>query len=98
MTLPSAPDVEAKVLTAAINDSDLAFPRLRALALTPEHFYKPSHALIYEIASTAYDTGERLDLVLLTQRLRDLDQLDNAGGRAVVTEIATGYALSLIHI
>lgn len=63
--------------------------------ITPEYFYDPKHYLIYQTITdmTSVDRSpESVDLVTLTQKLHDRDQLDQAGGSAYLTETATSVA------
>lgn len=56
-------------------------------SITPESFYKQSHAVIYEAIVRIADKGGTFDLVQLMEAIRDKDLLDDVGGQ--------GYLLSL---
>ncbi len=53
------------------------------------HFHIPAHASIYGVLKDMYDASRPIDLVTLTQELRDRKQLDQSGGAAFVTELFT---------
>jgi replicative DNA helicase len=57
--------------------------------LEPEHFYQPRHATIYSALQRMYDAQKTaIDLMTLTEFLRDDGQLANVGGPAYVTELS----------
>ena len=57
--------------------------------LSAAHFYLPAHQAIWQLLCDAWHRQKPLDLILLTQTLRDLGQLDAVGGPAFVTELYT---------
>lgn len=54
-----------------------------------EHFHVPSHALIYGVIFRMWDRSEPIDIVTVTQALRDETRLEQAGGAAYITELFT---------
>ncbi|MDR3405416.1 MAG: replicative DNA helicase [Chthoniobacter sp.] len=87
--LPQAADAERGVLS-----SFLLSPReIGALCgeqkITAEHFHLPAHASIYACLMEMWDAGKPIDIITVTQILRDRNQLDQAGGAALVTELFT---------
>ncbi|MBI4777028.1 MAG: replicative DNA helicase [Deltaproteobacteria bacterium] len=56
--------------------------------LTPIHFYRESHALIFEGMLDLYEDGEPIDVVTLTERLRKKQQLDRVGGATYLSALA----------
>ena len=56
--------------------------------LKPESFYKPSHRLIYETVLELYKKNEPIDIVTVAECLRNKDELENAGGRAYINDLA----------
>ena len=56
--------------------------------LKPESFYKPSHRLIYETVLELYKKNEPIDIVTVSECLRNKDELENAGGRAYINDLA----------
>src|SRR5438093_4093091 len=51
----------------------------------PEDFYRDAHRRIYETVVELFERGEPVDLITVTDRLRDKGQLDDVGGAAYVT-------------
>src|SRR5207247_10300896 len=51
----------------------------------PEDFYRDAHRRIYETMVELFERGEPVDLITVTDRLRDKGQLDDVGGAAYVT-------------
>jgi replicative DNA helicase len=87
--LPQAPDAERAVLSSFF----LAPKQVGAVCgeqkITPAHFHLPAHALIYACLLEMWDTSKPIDLITVTQLLRDRNQLDQAGGASLVTELFT---------
>ena len=87
--LPHAVDVEKRLLSSMIQDPNEYLGRAAEMHLGKDHFYKTSHAQIFEIITDMQDKGEAIDIMLLTEKLRSKDVLDNIGGVAELTDIAT---------
>jgi len=64
--------------------------------LTPDHFYLPSHTLLYAFLIELFEGGQEIELVSLVQKLLDRGLLDRVGGPAAVTDLYT-YAPSPGH-
>lgn len=56
--------------------------------LRPEDFYKPSHTKIYEAMLHLVERRQPIDIVVLTERLRQTNELDYVGGATYVSWIA----------
>ncbi len=56
--------------------------------IKPESFYKPAHKAIYEAVLELYRKNEPIDIVTVSENLRNKEQLDNIGGRAYVNDLA----------
>ena len=52
-----------------------------------ESFYDLRHQLLYELLVTAYDKKEPIDLITITQTLRDNKQLEAVGGVAYLSSL-----------
>ena len=61
-----------------------------AEVLTPIHFYREGHALIFEGMLDLYEDGEPIDVVTLTERLRKKQQLEKVGGATYLSALAGG--------
>jgi replicative DNA helicase len=55
--------------------------------LSEEVFYSPAHGTIYRILAEMWSANQQIDLITLTNRLRDLNLLDSVGGPGAVTEL-----------
>jgi len=51
--------------------------------VSPEDFYKNSHARIYEIMMELYSRNEPIDLLTLSTRLEEKHLLDQIGGAVI---------------
>lgn len=56
--------------------------------LTPESFYKPSNKSIYKAAVELYKKNDPIDIVTVSELLRDRDELEKSGGRAYINDLA----------
>lgn len=87
--LPQAGDAERGVLSSFF----LSPKEIGALCgeqkITEAHFHLPAHALIYACLMEMWDIGKPIDIITVTQLLRDRNQLDQAGGAALITELFT---------
>lgn len=84
--LPQATDAEKGLL-----GSILLSPRdvLNDCAdqIGEEAFYSPAHAAIFRVLVEMWNGNKDIDVITLTNRLRDLSLLDGVGGPGVVTEL-----------
>ena len=55
--------------------------------LTEEAFYSPAHGTIFRILVEMWSANTQIDVITLTNRLRDLNLLDPVGGPGAVTEL-----------
>jgi len=58
-------------------------------ALDASDFYRESHAVIYRAALALYQKGEPVDAITLVDELEERGQLEDAGGRVRIHELAT---------
>ncbi|MGH2575374.1 MAG: DnaB-like helicase N-terminal domain-containing protein, partial [Ignavibacteria bacterium] len=68
-------------------DSVLAF-------LKPKHFYKSAHSLIFQAISELSYRREPVDLITVTEELKNREQLDVIGGPYYLTELTESFASS----
>src|SRR5256712_11795281 len=80
---PQTLDAEQSVLGSMLLDRD-AIARVVEL-VRPEVFYRDAHRRIYETVVELFERGEPVDLITVTDRLRDKGQLDDVGGAAYVS-------------
>lgn len=85
--LPHSPEAEAALLGSMILDSRVIGDVIQVITDAGD-FYKPAHAAIYQVLVEAYDRNEPVDLVQLSQRLRDRGLLEEVGGVPYLVELA----------
>ncbi len=56
--------------------------------IRPESFYKPSHKVIYEAVLSLFARNDAIDIVTVSEFLRENDKLELAGGRAYINDLA----------
>ena len=56
--------------------------------LRPQHFYKPAHREIFEAVLELFNKNEPVDIVTVSEHLRDKDKLEKAGGRSYINDLA----------
>src|SRR3989338_2978530 len=62
--------------------------------LQVEDFYNRSHQLIYEAAFALFEKREPIDLLSLSNKLEERDQLEQIGGRTYLTSLASSVPTS----
>lgn len=83
---PQSTDAEIAVL-GGLMVNDEAIVRVVEL-LTPDSFYKKSHAEIYASILDLFNNSEPIDIITVSENLRDKDKLDFIGGRAYINDLA----------
>jgi replicative DNA helicase len=83
--LPASPDAEKGVLSSFLLAPREVGGLCAEKALKPEAFHIPAHATIYGQLLEMWDANEPIDPITLTQRLRDKNLLEGAGGAAFVS-------------
>lgn len=83
---PQNLEMEQSLLGALLIDKD-AIIKIADI-LSSEDFYKDGHKLIYESMQELYEKREPIDLVSLSNRLREKNQLDKLGGQAYLSSLA----------
>jgi replicative DNA helicase len=78
LALPQSLEAEQSVLGAALLDKD-ALLRVSEF-LKPEDFYKEAHRQIYETMIFLYEHSNPVDLITVTEELRNRKQLEKVGG------------------
>lgn len=85
MNIPQATDIEAIVLGQI-----LYFPKAIdevVNRLTHEHFYHPSHSIIFKCCKWLHDTKKPIEYVTVIQALKDNKYLDSIGGAYFITKL-----------
>lgn len=57
-------------------------------SLSPESFYKNAHKVLYSAILDLFNKSEPIDIVTVSEYLRDQDKLEKAGGRAYINDLA----------
>jgi replicative DNA helicase len=60
--------------------------------IEPEYFYRKAHQIIYAAILDLFDKNEPIDIVTLSQYLKDQGNLDSVGGRQYLTDLALSIA------
>lgn len=59
--------------------------------LLPTDFYARHHQLLYKAMVDLFGKNEPIDIITVTETLKDWDQLEEAGGRATMMELAQAH-------
>jgi replicative DNA helicase len=94
--LPNAQGPEMSILSTMIQEPQEYIGIAVEERLNPAYFYVPAHATLYTVLNELYEKGQPIELVSLTQLLRDRNILENIGGAAALTTIY-GYAPTAAH-
>ncbi len=84
---PQHLEAEQFVLGAVLLDNE-ALPKAQEI-IRPEDFYRESHRRIYNAMVALFSKGEPIDIITLTEHLRKEDNLEDVGGLAYITNLAT---------
>ncbi len=83
---PQNLEAEQAVLGSLLIDKDAIIKIMDIV--TPEDFYKDKHKMIFEAITDLYTRHEPIDVVSLTNRLTERQQLDAVGGRSYLVSLA----------
>jgi len=92
---PQAIEIEEAVLGAMLLEKD-AFLNVSEF-LKAEAFYKESHQYIFEAITNLFVREQPVDMLTVTEELRRLNKLEEAGGAFYITQL-TGRVASAAHI
>ena len=92
---PQAIEVEEAVLGACMIEREAIFKV--APILSEESFYNAEHQIIFKAVLELSDSGKKIDLLTVTQLLKDKDLLEYVGGPAYITQLTRRVA-SAAHI
>lgn len=84
---PQAVELEKAILGAVLLEADALTEA--AGEMRPEIFYTDSHRFICEAILELYRSGGKIDLLTVTEQLRKMGNLENAGGAFYVTELTS---------
>ncbi len=83
---PQNTEAEQSVLGSMLIDKEVI--PAAAEVLKSEDFYKDGHKAIYEVIMDLFNSGEPVDLVTVSDKLRQADSLEAVGGIEYLTTIA----------
>lgn len=92
---PQAIDLEQAVLSALLFDSQ-AIIEISDI-LSPEMFYKDEHKNIFEAIQLMFNAGKSIDLLTVTDKLKELGKLEESGGIYAVNKLL-GMVANTTHI
>lgn len=84
---PQSIEAEQAVLGAILLESEAITKAIEIVS--PEDFYRESHRKIYNAMLELFEKNEPIDLITLTDHLRDKAQLDEVGGLSYLSHLAT---------
>ncbi len=82
---PHSIEAEESILSAILLDNSTLLDVLEVLS--PDHFYRTAHQKIFAAISELFSKSEPVDLVTLTNMLRDRNQLEEIGGAAYLARV-----------
>jgi replicative DNA helicase len=95
-SLPSAPDAELAVLSAMMIDARGA-DEVIAIITSEATFFEPANALVFQAMKKLYAAGQGIDMITVSQQLRAMGKLEEAGGDRRLVDIST-YVSSSAHV
>ena len=87
---PSSEDAERGVLGSALLDASRVIDLCISRQITSESFYVQWHRVLFEQLVSMQNEGPPVDLLTVSQRLRDLSLLDQVGGNAYLEKLIDG--------
>ncbi|MEN2994428.1 MAG: replicative DNA helicase [Thermodesulfovibrio sp.] len=84
---PQSLEAEQAVLGAIILEGESITKAIEILS--PEDFYSERHRKIYQAMLELFDKNEPIDIITLTEHLRDKGELEEAGGVGYLSSLAT---------
>ncbi|MBW2574318.1 MAG: replicative DNA helicase [Deltaproteobacteria bacterium] len=90
---PQSLEAEESILSAILVDNDTLLEVLEILS--PEDFYRSAHQKIFSAISDLFSKNEPVDLVTLTNILREHDRLEEIGGAAYLANLVDTVPLAV---
>ena len=85
---PHSAEMEKGVLGSIFQSAGKVIPEC-VEKIQSQFFFVPAHRTIYQALLDVHDSGDAIDLITFTQRLRDKKILAAVGGAAYLTELQT---------
>ena len=89
---PQNVEAEESILSAILIDNNTLLDVIEIL--TPDDFYKSIHQKIFSAITELFTRNEPVDLVTLTNILKEKDQLDDVGGATHLSRIVDTVPLA----
>lgn len=83
---PHSLEAEKSVLGALLIDRDVVVDVIEVLR--PEMFYSENHGLIFGCVMSLYENRDPIDVVTLSEKLKQGKNLERVGGRAYLSELS----------
>lgn len=83
---PQSEEAELAVLGSILIDNDAMLSVSEFLR--PEHFYFPAHKSIYEVMKFLYENRSAIDIVTVSERLKEVKKLKKIGSKAYLAKLA----------
>lgn len=87
-TLPQAPDIERAVLAMLMLDEESQDFAFGEYSLKENHFYKPTHRLIFNAIKALYNADKEIDQLTVIEKLKDGGHVDTVGGAEAIAGLA----------
>lgn len=85
---PQALDIEEAILGAVMLEKD-AFETASEIITSPDFFYKPAHQTIWQAITLLSASGEPVDILTVTNKLKEILRLDDVGGPYYITKLTS---------
>ncbi len=82
---PQSEEAERGLLGSMLRDNEIISEVI--LLVRREHFYFDANQKIFQAIVDLFDTGQPVDLVILANKLRELQQLEDVGGYAYLGDL-----------
>ncbi|WP_027339652.1 replicative DNA helicase [Halonatronum saccharophilum] len=82
---PNSLDAEKSTLGSMLLDRDAIAKVIEILK--SDDFYRQAHSIIFNAINRLFDKGEPVDLVTITEELREKEELESVGGASYITSL-----------
>ncbi len=90
---PQSLEAEASILSAILIDNSTLLDIMEIL--TPADFYRSAHQKVFSAVTDLFSKNEPVDLVTLSNRLREIGKLDEIGGAAYLASLVDTVPLAV---
>lgn len=90
---PQSIEAEESLISAILIDNEALFDVVEILA--PGDFYRPAHQKIFTAVTDLFDRREPIDLVTLTNYLRNKGSLEDIGGAVYLTHLVNSVPMAI---